>query len=100
METALNKDEHVIHSEFDSNLAWERTVDVGNVDEVYARDDVVTVEKQFLFGRHTGVTLEARATIANYDPSENQLDVYYSGQAPHMMQFIYAKHLDMLSIFL
>ncbi len=95
METALNKDEHVIHSEFDSNLAWERTVDVGNVDEVYARDDVVTVEKQFLFGRHTGVTLEARATIANYDPSENQLDVYYSGQAPHMMQFIYAKHLDM-----
>jgi carbon-monoxide dehydrogenase large subunit len=95
METALNKDEHIIHSEFDSNLAWERTVDVGNVDEVYARDDVVTVEKQFLFGRHTGVTLEARATIANYDPSENQLDVYYSGQAPHMMQFIYAKHLDM-----
>jgi len=95
METALNKDEYVIHSEFDSNLAWERTVDVGNVDEVYARDDVVTVEKQFLFGRHTGVTLEARATIANYDPSENQLDVYYSGQAPHMMQFIYAKHLDM-----
>ena len=95
METALNKDEHVIHSEFDSNLAWERTVDVGNVDEVYTRDDVVTVEKQFLFGRHTGVTLEARATIANYDPSENQLDIYYSGQAPHMMQFIYAKHLDM-----
>ena len=93
-EKALDKDEPIIHSEFDSNLAWERTVDVGNVDEVYARDDVVTVEKQFLFGRHTGVTLEARATIANYDPSENQLDIYYSGQAPHMMQFIYAKHLD------
>ena len=94
METALDKGEPIIHSEYDSNLAWERTVDVGNVDDVYKRDDVAIVEKQFRFGRHTGVPLEARSIIADYNPSENQLDVYYSGQAPHMMQNIYSKHLN------
>ena len=44
---------------------------------------------------HTGVTLEPRSIIADYDPSEDQLTVYHSTQAPHMMQNIYATHLGL-----
>ena len=39
--------------------------------------------------------LESRGTLCDYDPSEDQLTVYYSGQAPHMMQVIFSKHLGL-----
>ncbi len=94
-ETALDPDAPVIHPEFGSNLAWERLVDVGDVDAAFARDDVQVVSRTLRFGRHTGVTLETRAAVAEYDPSEDRLTFHYSGQAPHMMQFIFAKHLGL-----
>jgi carbon-monoxide dehydrogenase large subunit len=95
METALDPATPVIHETFDSNLAWERLVDVGDVEAAFARDDVTVVERTFRFGRHTGVTLEPRAALMDYDPSSEALTFYYSGQAPHMMQFILAKHLGL-----
>lgn len=94
-ERALADDAVVIHEEFGSNLAWERTVAAGDVEAAFARDDVTVVQRTFRFGRHTGVTLEPRAAVAEYDPSEEQLTFHYSGQAPHMMQFIFAKHLGL-----
>ena len=96
MERALDPDAPVIHPEFGSNLAWTRTVNVGDVDAALNGQDITIVEREFRFGRHTGVTLEARATLVEYDPAEDQLTVLYSGQAPHMMQFIFAKHFGML----
>jgi len=93
--TALDADAPVIHSEFHDNLAWERLVDVGDVEAVFARDDVHVMERTIRFGRHTGVTLEPRAAVAAFDPSERKLTFWYSGQAPHMMQFILARHLGL-----
>jgi carbon-monoxide dehydrogenase large subunit len=46
-------------------------------------------------GRHTGVTLEGRAILADFDPSERRLTVYHSFQAPNMMQDILARHLGL-----
>ena len=94
-ETALDEDTPVIHPDFGNNLAWEREVVTGDIDAAFADPDVTVVERKFVFGRHTGVTLETRGTVCNYDPAEGQLTVHYSGQAPHMMQFIFAKHLDL-----
>ena len=94
-EVALAPDAPRLHAEFDSNLAWERTVEVGDVDAAFGQDGVTTVEREFRFGRHTGVTLEARTALAEYDPAEDRLTFHYSGQAPHMMQFIFAKHLGL-----
>ncbi|MEM7752473.1 MAG: xanthine dehydrogenase family protein molybdopterin-binding subunit [Pseudomonadota bacterium] len=94
-DAALAPDAPRLHAEFDSNLAWERTVDVGDVDAAFAASDVTVVEREFRFGRHTGVTLEARSALAEYDPAEDRLTFHYSGQAPHMMQFIFAKHLGL-----
>ena len=95
MERALEPDAPIIHEEFGSNLAWERVVEAGDPDAAFAREDVTVVERRFSFGRHTGVTLETRASVVEYDPSEEVLTYWYSGQAPHMMQFILAKHLDL-----
>ena len=96
MEKALDTDAPVIHSEFGNNLAWERLVEAGDVEAAFARDDVVTIERRFRFNRHTGVTLEARSSLVAFDPAERALTYWYSGQAPHMMQAILAKHLGLL----
>ncbi len=92
-EAALAPDAMRLHPEYDSNLAWERTVDVGDVDTAFAQPGVTVVEREFRFGRHTGVTVEARTALSTYDPAEDRLTFHYSGQAPHMMQVILAKHL-------
>ncbi len=95
MEAALDPDTPVIHPEYGSNLAWERVVEAGDADAAFARKDVVTVERRFRFNRHTGVTLEPRSSLVDFDPAERALTFWYSGQAPHMMQAILAKHLDL-----
>ena len=92
-ETALTADAPVIHADFGSNRAWERKVDVGNIDHAFAAPDVTIVEREFRFGRHTGVTLESRGTVCDFDPSEQTLTMHYSGQAPHMMQVILSRHI-------
>lgn len=94
MERALEPDAVVIHPELGDNLAFERNLDAGEVDKAIAEADAV-VEADFLFGRHTGVTLEPRAIIADWNPGEGRLTVHQGTQAPHMMQNIIAKHLDL-----
>ena len=92
---ALDPDAQRIHENFDSNLAWERLVEAGNVDAAFDDKSNLVVERAFRFGRHTGVTLEARSAVMEFDPAEETLTFHYSGQAPHMMQAILAKHLKM-----
>ncbi|MGA8515074.1 MAG: xanthine dehydrogenase family protein molybdopterin-binding subunit [Burkholderiaceae bacterium] len=94
MKTALHPDTPVIHPELGDNLCFTRTLDTGGVDEAFARADVIA-EATFDFGRHTGVTLEPRCQIADYNPSSGQLTVYHSQQAPHMMQDLYARQFDL-----
>lgn len=93
METALAPDAPRIHPELDSNLCWERKFETGAVDAAFADPTATVVTRHFAFGRHTGVTLEPRAVIGDYDPSEDRLTMHYSGQAPHMMQSVVSRHL-------
>ncbi|MFL5139457.1 MAG: xanthine dehydrogenase family protein molybdopterin-binding subunit [Microvirga sp.] len=94
MATALDPGTPVIHPELGDNLAFERHLDAGEVDRAFAEADAV-VEASFGFGRHTGVTLEPRAMVADWNPGEARLTVYQGTQAPHMMQNIIAKHLGL-----
>src|SRR5438309_3704795 len=82
----------VIHPELGDNICFKRELDTGGVDEAFARADVV-VEDTFHFGRHTGVCLEGRAILADYNAAEHSLTVYHATQAPHMMQDIFSRHL-------
>ena len=94
MLTALDPATPVIHPELGDNLTFERKLDAGAVDAAFADADKI-VEAEFVFGRHTGVTLEPRAILADWNPGEERLTVYQGTQAPHMMQNIFAKHLGL-----
>jgi len=91
-ETALDAKTPVIHPELGDNLTFERTLNAGDPDKGFAEADAV-VETTFLFGRHTGVTNEPRAIVADWNPGEQRLTVYQGTQAPHMTQNLFAKHL-------
>ena len=92
METALEDDTPVIHPDLGDNLAWRRNLDVGDVDAAFANADHV-IEETYISNRHTGVCLETRAILADYNPGEDQLTIYHSTQAPHMMQSLFANTL-------
>ena len=91
---ALDADAPVIHPDLGSNLAFERSFETGNVDHAKAAARV-TVEHEFRFDRQTGVTPEPRAILADYSAAEETLTVHHSGQTPHVMQALLAKHLGM-----
>jgi carbon-monoxide dehydrogenase large subunit len=86
--------DHVIHPELGDNLTFERVLNAGDPDKGFAEADAV-VEQTFVFGRHTGVTNEARAIVADWNPGDQRLTVYQGTQAPHMMQNLFAKHLGL-----
>ena len=91
-ETALDPATPVIHPELGDNLTFERTLTAGDPDTAFAEADAVA-EATFVFGRHTGVTNEPRAIVADWNPGDERLTVYHGTQAPHMTQDIFAKHL-------
>jgi carbon-monoxide dehydrogenase large subunit len=92
MRTALDPETSVIHASLGDNLAFERHLDAGAVDAAFAGSDEV-VEADFIFGRHTGVTLEPRAVVADWNVAEQRLTIYQGTQAPHMVQNLAALHL-------
>jgi carbon-monoxide dehydrogenase large subunit len=94
MRTALDSATPVIHSSLGDNLAFERTLDAGAVDAAFSGSDEI-VEAEFVFGRHTGVTLEPRSVVADWNAAEARLTIYQGTQAPHMVQNIAALHLGL-----
>jgi aerobic carbon-monoxide dehydrogenase large subunit len=94
MRTALDPRTPVIHASLGDNLAFERIHNAGQVDQAFAESDEV-VEADFIFGRHTGVTLEPRAVVADWNAAEARLTIYQGTQAPHMVQNIAALHLGL-----
>jgi carbon-monoxide dehydrogenase large subunit len=94
MRTALDPQTPVIHASLGDNLAFERNFDAGAVDAALAGSDEV-VEADFVFGRHTGVTLEPRSVVADWNVAEARLTIYQGTQAPHMVQNIAALHLGL-----
>src|SRR3954463_9282351 len=83
---------NVIHPDLGDNICFKREHDTGGVDDAFAKADLV-VEETFPFGRHTGVCLEGRAILADYNAGEHSLTVYHATQAPHMMQDVFSRHL-------
>ncbi|WPO42584.1 xanthine dehydrogenase family protein molybdopterin-binding subunit [Tardiphaga sp. 42S5] len=91
IDAARAPDAPVISPELGSNLCFHGKIDTGSVEDVFAGAAHV-VEEEFHFGRHTAVTMEPRAIIADYDASEGQLTVHHATQTPYQFQDIYARH--------
>ena len=94
MMTALDPETPVIHPDLGDNLAFRRLHEAGDVDAAMAGAHKV-VSARFKTGRHTGVCLEPRSILVDWNPAEGQMTAYHSTQAPHMMQTVFAKHLGL-----
>ncbi len=92
-ETALADDTQPLHEDLGDNLAFEAEVKQGDTALAF-RDAHLVIERQFRFNRHTGVSLEPRGLVADYDPASNRLTVHQSHQTPHQQQDLYARLLD------
>jgi carbon-monoxide dehydrogenase large subunit len=89
---ALAPDATPIHPGLGTNLCLERRIDSGPVDAAFASAAAIA-EREFRFSRHTGVTLEARTCLYDWAAGDGRLTLHYSGQVPHMMQAVLARHL-------
>ena len=83
-----------LHAELGTNIALEHSIAAGDPDGAFAGADRL-VKRRIRFARHTGVPLEARSILAEYDPSLRRLTVYQSTQVPHQMRAIYAELLGL-----
>ncbi|GAA5266661.1 hypothetical protein ACOSOMT5_P3090 [Acidiphilium sp. MT5] len=91
---ALAPDAVPIHPALGDNLAFERRIEAGDIDAAMAMaDEIVTLD--FDFARHTGVTLEPRAVVADWNEGEQRLTVHAGTQVPHMLQDVYARHFGL-----
>ena len=91
-EQALGPGAPLIHPELGDNLVLETTIKSGDVAAAFRAADAVYRET-FETGRHTVVSLEPRVVLADYDPADETLTVYHSGQAPYMLHDILSRHL-------
>ncbi|MFT7570449.1 MAG: carbon-monoxide dehydrogenase large subunit [Paracoccaceae bacterium] len=78
-----------VHPGDTDNLAFEATA---GADIAEAGEDP-TVSATFTFGRHTGVPLETRATVADWNSGDETLTVYASHQTPWQQQDVLSRHL-------
>jgi carbon-monoxide dehydrogenase large subunit len=86
---ALGPGAPLIHEELGDNLIYEARITAGDVDAAFAGAHRV-YRRAFASGRHTGVPLEPRGLVADFDPSTRALTVWISTQVPHMMQAVLA----------
>ncbi|MBT6913626.1 MAG: molybdopterin-dependent oxidoreductase, partial [Rhodospirillaceae bacterium] len=89
---ALATDAAVLHDDMTTNLAFSTEIVTGDVALAF-RDAAHVVEEHFRFNRHSGVSLEPRGIIAEFEPGENRLTVHQSHQTPHQQQDLYARLL-------
>lgn len=88
---ACEANAEIINPDLGSNISFHLKVESGDAAQAFA-DATVQVEETFHFGRHTAVTLEPRAIIADYDSSEPLLTVYHATQTPYQFQDLYSRH--------
>ncbi len=69
----------VIVEEIGSNIAWQGTLEYGEVEEDFKRADLIVKEK-FRIPRYSSTALETNCCIASYDRGSGQLTVWSNGQ--------------------
>lgn len=80
--------------ELTSNLCFRTRIATDGVDATFARAALV-VEGEYRSGRHTAVTLEPRAIVADFNPASGKLTVHHGTQTPFQFQDIYARHFGL-----
>jgi aerobic carbon-monoxide dehydrogenase large subunit len=91
---ATMPDVPLLHPELGSNLMFEQSLEAGGAKEMFETAAWV-VRLKLRFPRHTGVPLEPRSIVAQFDKSQRLLTVHASAQAPHQMRAVLAAQLGL-----
>jgi len=87
-------DSPLVHPQYDSNMSFTMTLKAGDAEAAF-RDADLVVEDTLDLGRQTGLTLEPRSIVADFDPSLQKLTAYHSTQTPYQMQDVFCRHFDL-----
>src|SRR6185436_15883860 len=79
----------VIHPELGDNVIYETSLAGGDAARALAGAARVW-RRRFTTGRHTGVPIEPRGLVADFEPATRSLTLWMSTQVPHMMQAVLA----------
>ena len=93
-QAALAAGAPLIHPELGSNLAFEHAIQGGGPDAAFA-SAARKVERRSTFSRHTGVPLEPRSIVADFDATQKQMTIYQGTQVPHQMRAVVADCLGL-----
>jgi carbon-monoxide dehydrogenase large subunit len=88
-DAALAPGAPLVHPDLGDNLLYQTRLAGGDPDAAFAAAPR-TWARTFTTGRHTGVPLEPRGLVADYEPATRALTVWMSTQVPHMMQAVLA----------
>ncbi|HEY7064585.1 MAG TPA: xanthine dehydrogenase family protein molybdopterin-binding subunit [Chloroflexota bacterium] len=94
VEAALAADAPRLYPAWDDNVYLRRTFANGDVDAALARADLV-VRERFEAQRYSGVPLEGRGCLAEFDAGTGRLTVWSSTQWPHALRTVLADLLDL-----
>lgn len=78
-----------VNTQNPGNLGLQHQFTAGNAAAAFAEAALV-VEHDFRFGRQTGVTLEPRSILADFDPRLRNLTIHHSHQVPNQMREIFS----------
>jgi carbon-monoxide dehydrogenase large subunit len=79
----------LIHPELGDNVIYEARLAGGDAEAAFRAASRVW-RRRFATGRHTGVPMEPRGLVAEFEPATRALTVWMSTQVPHMMQAVLA----------
>ncbi len=86
VESAMDPRSPVLHPHvLPSNLLARNLTGAGNPEEKLAESDVV-VEERFLVNRVSGLPMEGRVIVAEWQPGAGELTVRHSTQTPHLVR--------------
>jgi carbon-monoxide dehydrogenase large subunit len=86
VESAMDSGSPVLHPHvLESNLLARNLTGAGDPDAKLAESDVV-VEERFSINRVSGLPMETRAIVAEWQPGAGELTVRHSTQTPHLVR--------------
>ena len=90
---AIEKDAPILHPAVPDNIAGHFVEKTGDVERALAGAEVV-FEEEFYIQRHSGVPLETRGLVAEYDDSQPLLTIWGPTKVVHFNQAVLAGLLD------
>ncbi len=93
-ESGAARDAPRLHASLEDNVVASWTVEIGEVDAAFAQADLI-VREQLRVQRHTGVPLETRGLVAEYDDGRGVLTMWGPTKVPHFNRGVLATMLGL-----